>query len=87
MRRRAEAEPLYRKTLDIMEWAYGPSHLDVASCLYNLGGCVGEAGLLASCWRQCHCWLEQGECISQESPAGVFIAMSIGCSFETHQGR
>ena len=51
MRRRAEAEPLYRKTLDIMEWAYGPSHLDVASCLYNLGGCVVEAGLLVSCWR------------------------------------
>ena len=46
MRRRAEAEPLYRKTLDIMEWAYGPSHLDVASCLYNLGGCAVEQGCL-----------------------------------------
>lgn len=37
MRRRGEAEPLYKKTLEIMEWAYGPAHLDVASCLYNLG--------------------------------------------------
>ena len=40
----AEAEPLYKRSLDIMEKVFGPNHPDVATVCQNLAKCYKELG-------------------------------------------
>ncbi|MDB9823466.1 tetratricopeptide repeat protein, partial [Deltaproteobacteria bacterium] len=42
----AEAEPLYKRSLEIREKALGPDHPDVATVLENLAKCFSGMGKL-----------------------------------------